>query len=82
MQSGVGDIDTINNLSNERNKKMNKNNDRKKCKIVFKQELAGYLMMHKFVLVDMRPDNRGTGRNVFFFNNTPELQQAIQEYLA
>ena len=51
-------------------------------KIVFKQELAGYLMMHKFVLVDMRPDNRGTGRNVFFFNDTPELQQAIQEYLA
>ena len=37
-------------------------------------------MMHSFVLVSMRPDENNTGKNVFFFNDTPDLQMAIEEY--
>lgn len=47
---------------------------------IFSQKLAGYLMMHSFVLVSMRPNKNNTGKNVFFFNDTPDLQMAIEEY--
>lgn len=47
---------------------------------IFSQKLAGYLMMHSFVLVNMRPNKNNTGKNVFFFNDTPDLQMAIEEY--
>ena len=47
---------------------------------IFSQKLAGYLMMHSFVLVSMRPTKNNTGKNVFFFNDTPDLQMAIEEY--
>ena len=42
--------------------------------------LAGYLMYKGFVLKLMRKDQK-TRRNIFIFNNTSELQNAIQEYL-
>lgn len=39
--------------------------------------------MHKgFVLIDMQPDIKKTGRNVFFFNNTPQLMAAIDTYMS
>lgn len=47
---------------------------------IFSQKLAGYLMMRSFVLVSMRPNKNNTGKNVFFFNDTPDLQMAIEEY--
>ena len=47
---------------------------------IFSQKLAGYLMMNYFVLVSMRPNKNNTGKNVFFFNDTPDLQMAIEEY--
>lgn len=47
---------------------------------IFSQKLAGYLMMHSFVLVSMRQNKNNTGKNVFFFNDTPDLQMAIEEY--
>lgn len=47
---------------------------------IFSQKLAGYLMMHSFVLVSMRPNKNNTGKNVFFFNDSPDLQMAIEEY--
>lgn len=47
---------------------------------IFSQKLAGYLMMRSFVLVGMRPNKNNTGKNVFFFNDTPDLQMAIKEY--
>lgn len=53
-----------------------------KMKTIFSQRLCGSLMMRGFVLVDMRPNTDGTGRNVFFFNDTPELNNAIAEYKA
>lgn len=54
----------------------------KKNKIVYNQRMAGYLMQRGFVLIDMRPDLKKTGRNVFFFKDTPQLKSAIDEYMS
>lgn len=56
--------------------------ENKKYKIIYNQSLAGFLMMRRFVLINMRPDNQGSSRNVFFFVDSPELQKAINEYKA
>lgn len=47
---------------------------------IYSQKLAGYLMLRGFVLIDMQEDIKPTGRNVFLFKNTPQLQSAIDEY--
>ena len=47
---------------------------------IYSQKLAGYLMQRGFVLIDMKEDIKPTGRNVFLFKNTPQLQSAIDEY--
>lgn len=44
--------------------------------------MAGYLMQRGFVLIEMRPDLKNTGRNVFVFNETPQLKSAIDEYIS
>ena len=48
---------------------------------IFSQRLAGHLMKKGFVLVKTRPDIKGSGRNVFVFNNTPEIRAAIDNYM-
>lgn len=53
-----------------------------KNKTIFSQKLCGYLIARGFVLCDMKPDSKGTGKNVFYFKNTPELVQAIYDYSA
>lgn len=58
------------------------NNTDKKNYIVYSQKMAGYLMQRGFVLIDMQPDLKKTGRNVFFFNDTPKLKSAIDEYMS
>lgn len=47
---------------------------------IFTQKLCGYLMMKGFVLIDLKPHENKSGRNVFYFNNTPEIIKAIEEY--
>ena len=47
---------------------------------VFSQKLAGWLMLNGFVLGQMRPDNEGSGRNIFFFKNSPEIRRKMYEY--
>ena len=47
---------------------------------IFKQALAGYLMMRGFVLICTDKSTNGSGRNVFFFKDSIELQEAINEY--
>jgi len=42
--------------------------------------LAGYLMHKGFVLKLMRDDMKSK-RKIFIFNDSPELQKAIQDYL-
>lgn len=51
-----------------------------KNKTIFSQKLAAYLMMRGFVLLDMKRDSKGSGKNVFYFKNSEELQQAIFDY--
>ena len=47
---------------------------------IYSQRLAGYLMLHGFVLVEIRKNEDGSGRNVFYFNDSSELQQTIRQY--
>jgi len=42
--------------------------------------LAGYLMLQGFVLKLMRDDQK-SNRKIFIFNDSSELQNAIQNYL-
>lgn len=54
----------------------------KKSFIIYSQKMAGYLMQKGFVLVDMQPDLKKSGRNVFFFKDSPQLKSAIDEYMS
>jgi len=54
----------------------------KKSFIVYSQKMSGYLMQKGFVLVDMQPDLKKSGRNVFFFKDSPQLKSAIDEYMS
>lgn len=56
-------------------------NERINTYIVKNMRLAGKLMTRGFVLKDMKPDNDGSGRNVFLFKNSPELINAINDEL-
>lgn len=49
-------------------------------KAIFSQRLAGYLMMQGFVLLGMSEDKKKGHKNIFFFNDTPELHKAIWAY--
>ena len=52
----------------------------KKMRTIFSQKLAGILMQKGFVLVEMRPNTNDNGKNVFYFNDSPELDKVITEY--
>lgn len=54
----------------------------RKMKTIFSMKLAGLLMQKGFVLVEMKPNTNGSGKNVFYFNDSPSLEQAISEYKA
>lgn len=47
---------------------------------IFSQRLAGYLMYKGFVLGNIKPDDDRSGRNVFFFKNSENIQKTIKEY--
>ena len=47
---------------------------------IFSQRLMAELVAKGFVLINMRLDEKGSGRNVFYFRNSPELRQAIVRY--
>lgn len=47
---------------------------------IFNQRLCGYLMMKGFVLVAMSENKHCAGKNVFFFNDSEELQKSIGEF--
>lgn len=53
----------------------------KQIKCIKNMRLAGYLMQRGFVLVDIAKNTDGSGRNVFFFNDTTELNNAMSKYL-
>lgn len=47
---------------------------------IFSQRLMAELVAKGFVLINMRPDEKGSGRNIFYFRNSPELRQAVESY--
>ena len=51
-----------------------------KCKTIFSQKLAGYLLMRGFVLAESRKDYKNPERNLFFFFDFFELMEAITDY--
>lgn len=53
-----------------------------KIKTIYNQKLAGYLMLQGFVLVDMQQNRRCNGKNVFYFNESPDLLKAMNLYLS
>lgn len=50
--------------------------------LVFSLKLAKYLENMGYEIKQIRPDLRGTGRNVFLFDNTPQLRQAVDTYMS
>lgn len=50
-------------------------------KTIFNQRMSGYLMMKGFVLADMRPNEDGSGKNVFYFKESNDLLSAMKEYI-
>lgn len=48
--------------------------------VVLSQRVAGHLMMRGFVLKGLGENRKCPGRNVFFFNNTEQLREAIAEF--
>lgn len=48
--------------------------------VVMSQRLAGFLMLRGFVLQGIGDNRRHVGRNVFFFNDSPELRMAMADY--
>ena len=48
--------------------------------IVRSQKVCGWLQQHKFILQGMEKNKDNPNWNVFFFNNTPELRECIEEY--
>ena len=47
---------------------------------IFNQRIAGYLMMQGFRLVTIKPNTKSNRYNVFEFENSDKLNQAIREY--
>jgi pimeloyl-CoA synthetase len=39
-------------------------------------------MLRGFVLIDIKPNDNKSGRNVFFFKDSSEIKKAMQEYLS
>lgn len=54
----------------------------KKKKAIFNQRLAGFLLYKGFVLIKIDKDKHGSGRTVFYFNDSDELNKVISEFLA
>lgn len=46
---------------------------------IYSQRLAGYLMLHGFVLIRLLP-NETDNRNRFLFANTPALRDCIDKW--
>lgn len=53
---------------------------KQKFMTVFSLRMAGFLMMHGFVLMDLREHIDGSGKKVFYFIKSPELERVMEEY--
>lgn len=57
---------------------MTKNNDI--LRVVYSQRAAGFLMQKGFVLVRIDRDKFNPSKNIFLFNNSDALDNALREY--
>lgn len=48
--------------------------------VVFNRHLAGYLLINNFKLKNVRQDIKNDLRQVYIFENTEQLKQAIEDY--
>jgi hypothetical protein len=48
---------------------------------IYNQKLAGFLMMKGYVLVNIAPNEKYEGRNVFFFWDSPQIKQTMKAFL-
>ena len=51
-------------------------------KIIFNQQLAGYLMVQGFILQKMERNEKCPDKNVFIFRQSENLEKTIKEYLS
>lgn len=58
------------------------NNIKKPTVPIFSMKLAGIAMTKGFVLLSMERNYDGSGKNVFYFNDSPELRNLMAEYKA
>lgn len=47
---------------------------------IFSMKLAGLLMMNQCVIQGIGYNDDGSGKRVFFFNRTPQLEKIIEQY--
>jgi len=47
---------------------------------IHSQAMAGYLMIHRFVLIDQREDLKNKNKNVFIFKDSKEIRNAMKKY--
>lgn len=48
--------------------------------VILQERMCGWLMFNRFHKIGERPDLKNPKRNVYLFNNSPELQQCIDNY--
>ena len=53
---------------------------KQKFMVVYSLRMAGYLMMHGFVLMDLREHIDGSGKKEFYFINSQKLKKVMEEY--
>ena len=51
-----------------------------KRKYVYSLKCAGYLMLHGYPLLDMQKNKENTNKNVFVFNYSDSIDNAIENY--
>lgn len=49
-------------------------------KIIHSQRMAGYLMLKGFVLLEIKANLKDKGRNIYLFNESDELNNALDKY--
>ena len=55
-------------------------NEKKMYKQIFSLRLAGYLMMNGFRIKRIHHNLKETDKDVYLFDDTPELEKAMLEY--
>lgn len=55
-------------------------NTKKKAIPIYKQRLAGYLMLCGFRLMGVEENEKRKGKNVFYFMESEQLHKCIQTY--